>query len=663
VKGSILMDRLMKIAVVLLENKTPITTDKIASELNVSNKTIRNDLKKLEDMIEREGLKLSKKTGVGNYIEGSAKNKNQLLQNIKKEVNCIEPFSPEGRQNHIIKRLLMENQNITVNKLADELFVCAATINKDLKQVKEKIEVFELKLVKKNNHLLEVVGKEGNYRNAIASLIFQASEESEQLSIRKYEYSSRIDSSTMDQLRALMDLDYSKLEEYLNKLEKKLVFKFSQEAYICLIIHIAIAIKRIKSGKDVILSSEILNSLKETKEFKCADEMSKEIEEHFQIIIPQQEIGYITLHIIGSKIGEKDLADFTFPLEKVKEMDLALEIANNIIQVASDALHTDLKHDKILLNGLILHLRPTINRLKYGLTLRNPILEEIKINYPDIFGVAWITSRVFEKYLDVKIPESEIGYIAMHIGASLERNRKRIKILVVCHSGIGTSQLLSARLERCFKELEIIGITSSTNLYEERFEKAEIIISTIPLKTNKPVLMISPLFTKVDIDKVQTIIDEFETKGKAKNTEEIISKEVFIRSKNFINRNELIDDICKSLEKRQYINKSFKEDVIERENIMATEVGQGIAIPHGKPSQVEKSCIALTILKKPILWHKEKIEFVFMICLMEKDLKYARKFFKNLSNSMDEPEFTNNLRKNSNEANKILGSMLSNLES
>ncbi|WP_461205632.1 BglG family transcription antiterminator [Clostridium sp. DL1XJH146] len=657
------MDRLMKITMLILKSKAPITTAKIASELNVSNKTIRNDLNKLQDIIEREGLKLNKKTGVGNSIEGPDKNKNQLLQSLNKEVDGVEPFSKEGRQNYILKRLFMGNQNITASKLADELFVCVATINKDLKYVKEKITDFDLELVKKSNHSLDIVGTEKNYRNAIASLIFQSSEEIQHVPITKYEYTSRIDQSTMNQLRTLMNLDYLKLEECLNNLERKLSFKFSQEAYICLIIHIAIAIKRIKSGKDVLLSSEILDKLKRTKEFKGANEISEEIERNFNIKIPEQEIGYITLHIIGTKIGEKDLAELTFSMGNQDEVDLEVEIANNIIQVASDALHMNLKEDKILLNGLILHLRPTINRLKYGLTLRNPILEEIKINYPDIFGIAWITSRVFEKYLDVKVPEAEIGYIAMHLGASIERNRKRIKILVVCHSGIGTSQLLSARLERSFKELEIIGITSSVNLFDEKYQKAEIIISTIPLKTNKPVLIISPLFTKVDINKVQRMIDIFEAKKNTKNPKEIIAKEVFSRSKKFSNRNELINDICKSLEKRQYIYKGFKDDVIERENIMATEVGQGIVIPHGKPSEVEKSCVSLTILKKPILWDKEKVEFIFMICLTEKDLKYARKFFKNLSDNMDDTEFIHNLRKGTDKAHTILEGMLNNLES
>lgn len=143
--------------------------------------------------------------------------------------------------------------------------------------------------------------------------------------------------------------------------------------------------------------------------------------------MPEAEISYITLHILGSKMLEKDLASLDFPFNNAKELELVVEIARNIIAVASDTLHIDLRADQALMNGLVLHLRPTINRLKYGLTLRNPILKEIKINYSDILGVAWLSSRIFEKFLAVKIPEAEISYITLHLAAAVERNGKRYK--------------------------------------------------------------------------------------------------------------------------------------------------------------------------------------------------------------------------------------------
>lgn len=653
------MDRLKSIIKILLERKEPVTTNEIARLLHVSNKTVRNDLLSLQDMVEREGLRLNKKPGVGTEIEGPEENKLQLLQSIKENLNYIEPYSPEGRHNYILKRLFMRGGSVTSQELADELYVCVATIHKDLEQIEDWLQKFNLQMMKKRNYGVEIVGKEADYRKAISSLISQTKEVEELQELLHAEYKGRIDYHSMVQLKSLLNIDYRKLEELLNQLENKLKFRFSQEAYITLIIHIAITMKRIQEEKDIILSKEILESIKNTEEFICGKEMGRQMEESFGVIIPESEIGYITLHILGSKMHERDLGALTFSFEQVGELETAVEIAKSITKVAGDALAMDLSKDQRLLNGLILHLRPTLNRLKYGLTLRNPILEDIKINYPDIFGVAWICSKVFEKYLDVKIPESEIGYIALHLGAAVERNRKLIKTLVVCHSGIGTSQLLSARLQRCFKEIEIMGIASSTALNQEILENAELVISTVPLQIDQPILMISPLLVQNDIQKIDNFIYTHSKLSGDKGTKtQGVGKEVFLRSKRFENYEQLIREMCSSLEKKQYIKKDFIHSVLHREKIMATEIGNGIAIPHGDPSEVKNSCIALTVLEHPLKWKTEIVKSVFLICFSEKDLTKTKFIIRNLYEKMDNQEFLQGLTKGPKEIAKLLEGLL-----
>ncbi|WDV46591.1 BglG family transcription antiterminator [Clostridiaceae bacterium M8S5] len=657
------MERIKKIAKILLESKYPVTINNIASVLKVSNKTVRNDLKKLQDFIEKEGLILIKKTGVGTTLEGREENKAQLLKRLK-DVNYVQPYSPEGRQNYILQRCFMDSKSILVKELANELYVCTATINNDLKELESWLKKYDLKFRKKRNNGIEIIGKEKNYRKAISNIISKNKEVEELQELLYSTYKSRIDHKSMIKIKSLLDIDYKRLEEILNWVEKKLKFKFSQEAYISLIIHIVISIRRIKDGKDILLSDTILESIKHTKEFKCAYDMSQKMQQFLEVLIPESEIGYITLHLLGSKIYHDDLGELNLYFDKAQETDTAVIIAKDIVRVTSNVLDINLSKDQAFINGLILHLRPTINRLKYGLTLNNPILEDIKINYPDVFGVAWMTSRVFEKYLDKKIPESEIGYIALHIGAAVERNRCQIKTLIICHSGIGTSQLLSARIKRCFKELDILGITASTEITKDMITRADLIISTVPLHIDTPVLVISPIFTQSDVKKVEFFINKINKKISSKGTEEEnMAKEIFYRSKKIYNRKQLIHDMCEFLKVKQYIKNGFEETVLSREALISTEVGNLIAIPHGDQKEVKKSCIALTVLKHPIIWDSQTVEFVFMLCIAEKDLSKTKTFIKNLYKNMDNIEFANMLRKgrkNIKEVNLLLNELINN---
>ncbi len=647
-------DRIVEITKILLKSEENLTIDKIAEKINVSNKTIRNDLKKVQELIEKNGLTLIRKTGVGIGIDGFTENKINLLQKIKKNHSYVEPCSSVNRKLYLLKKLFTSKERVTTTEIAEELYVSITTIHKDLEEVQKWLENFNLTLLKKRNQGIEIQGKEEDYRRAISEVLFQTKNIEKSQQSFSTDYKGRLDCKTISQLKMLINIDYGKLEELLKIVEIKMNFSFSQEAYISLLMHIAICIKRIKEDCDISLSEKVLNNIYNTKEFRYAKDLSEEIESHFNVKIPESEVGYITLHILGSKMQEKDLA--YFPLNQVEELKLEEEIAKNIIGVASKSLNIDFTQDKAFLNGLILHLRPTINRLKYGLNLKNPMIDDIKANYPEIFGVAWMCSTIFEKYLDLKIPESEIGYIALHIGAAVERNKKTIKTLVICHSGIGTSQLVSARLERAFKEIETIGIVSSVDIKKELLDKSDMLISTVPLDINRPIIVVSPLMTKEDIKKIEKYIEynfnEIEG-GKRK----YIKKEIFYRSKRFNNREEIIYDMCRVLMEKQYINEEFVNDVISREDLMATEVGMEIAIPHGEAENVKESCIALTVLEHPIKWHKEYVKFVFMLCISESDKAKMKNIIRNLYRKMNDNEFFEKLKNDKSASISILNEL------
>ncbi len=654
------MERLNQIILFLLQAGQPVSAEEISKEMSVSVKTIRNDLKKIEDSCGREGLNLVRKSGVGIEIKGPDKNKDILANKLKKVGNGSSIKSGRERQKYIIRRIVMNEDGVTVAKLAEEMFVTVSTVYKDMNGLVDILKEYKLKLVKDHNHVLRLQGDEQQYRIAIANMILEKKRDSLSLG-PDLNTQSRIEPYLQSQLVELINLDYSHLERAIEMLEGKLGYQLSQEAYSSLLIHIAIAIRRIRAGKDILLDEQTLLGLRQSKEFQLACELATVIGHDYELHIPDQEIGYITLHILGSKMGSDsiEMGNDSGDLAKGGEVSLASEIAGRMIATASDILEVHLEEDQVLFKGLVLHLRPTINRLKYGLTLRNPILENIKDQYPDIFGVAWIAGKILQKYLDRSVPESEIGYIALHIGAALERVRGKIKTLVICHSGIGTSQLLSARLRRTFKELDIIGITSSVSIESDLLREADLILTTVPvrLETQQPIYLINPLFGRDDVKKVENAIEKHMRIHSYKAIKNI-EKELFVRSKVFSGRNQVIEELCISLYERNYIHPGYLESVLEREKIYSTEIGRGLVIPHGDPAKVKKSCLSVTLLKNPIKWESEWVEVIIFVLLREEDIKYARSIFKNLSEIIEEKDFIDQLKSGRQSAIGVLDRIL-----
>lgn len=349
--------------------------------------------------------------------------------------------------------------------------------------------------------------EEKNMRDALVSLLYE--ERSPTAS------DLRMDGQTREQLEKLLGDDYEKVVSVISKFKPVLFCHFSREALISFVMHVAIALKRLRAGNEVVLPPTMLAELRRKREYETAERLAAELQQALNVVLPESEIGYILFHILGAKMQHTGEIFSPHDLPWDEADNPAVDIAKSVIQLSENALHVDLSQDHNLLNALILHLIPAVNRLKYGLSLKNPLLEQIKTEYPDLYGLAWMSNKIFERFLGIQAGEEEIGYIALHLGAALERAKKPLRAWVVCPSGIGTSEYIAAKIRHWFHEVEIVDVLSIPGL-EDRTEEVDLIISTVALETNKPLITISPLLTAVDI-RLLTLFFEEVRKSKQKS--------------------------------------------------------------------------------------------------------------------------------------------------
>jgi PTS system galactitol-specific IIA component len=86
---------------------------------------------------------------------------------------------------------------------------------------------------------------------------------------------------------------------------------------------------------------------------------------------------------------------------------------------------------------------------------------------------------------------------------------------------------------------------------------------------------------------------------------------------------EIIRKLCKLLEKGEYVTKEFEDACVEREHEMPTGLPTkpyGVAIPHSDPSNVLKPGIAISTLRKSVLFKEmgnpdSRIE-IGIVCLL-----------------------------------------------
>lgn len=136
------------------------------------------------------------------------------------------------------------------------------------------------------------------------------------------------------------------------------------------------------------------------------------------------------------------------------------------------------------------HLYGTYYRLIYDIPNMNPILDQLKKDYQDIFTISKLSVRPLEEYAKRKLSEDEIGFITIYFGGEIknhvERTEKK-KIILVCASGIGTSNLLSIQLTSEIPEINVVGPYSKEEftLLEQSMSDIDLVLSTIHLETSK----------------------------------------------------------------------------------------------------------------------------------------------------------------------------------
>lgn len=480
--------RLKSILHFLANSNDTVTVKQIADEVGVSRRTILREIPELERWLNSNQFELLRKPGQGIVLTGDEAGRIRLREILSLKSSEIVNI-PKDRQKVLLAELLQQKEPVKLYYYTSKLGVSASTISNDLDKLEGWLGKYELTLVRKTGFGVYIKGEEKNFRRAMISLLYENLSEEELIKIIKdtvpsmQKKSNVLQIDVRNRLLNLIDREsVEKIENIIYYLEDKLTYKLAESARIGLMVHLALAIQRIKNNENITIDSALLGELKKVKEFVFASDIAKEVAAEFDITVPVDEVGYITMHLKGARVYKNTAREGKFPLRKE-----LTEIARNMISIVEKEVGMDLSQNDKLLYDLVSHLDPAIRRLELNLDIRNPILDKLKQLFPDVYRVSQKAASVLQQRLKRDIPESEIGFIAMHFGAVIEKKktdgRKVFRAAVACPSGIGSSRLLSARLEKEFSEIEIIDVLSTYEITGEWLaeNKVDLIVSTIPI--------------------------------------------------------------------------------------------------------------------------------------------------------------------------------------
>ncbi|MDY0396131.1 PRD domain-containing protein [Virgibacillus halophilus] len=276
----------------------------------------------------------------------------------------------------------------------------------------------------------------------------------------------------------------------------------ADSSYVGLVVHIALALERLHKGDSITFDRSYLSQLKSTLEYRIAGKMIQELEKEFHIHIPEDEIGYITMHLLGAKLraGEDFLLEDT-------SLDTAYR-AKELISFVSNELNLDLSANNSLLTDLVAHLKPAVFRIAQGMKIKNPLMNEIKTDYEELFEVILAGTR--EAFSGMDFPDEEIAYLVLHFASAIlhVESSHGLKALVLCSSGIGSAKMLASRLKQHIPEIQEVVNQSVFEMGDIDKNSYDLIVSTIPLREleEDEYILVSPMLNKQEEHKVKKAV-------------------------------------------------------------------------------------------------------------------------------------------------------------
>lgn len=500
--------RTREILKLLLHEKIFITTGDIANKLSVSSKTISRQLPKVEEVLNSVGLRLEKKAGAGILVAGSEVKRYALFKQL--ESSEKREYTPTERRSIIISKLLASREPVKLFALSSAVHVTDSTISNDLDKLEPTFREQGLKLLRKPGLGVSLLGDERDLRRAIVRYIYEHVGEENLLNLMR-DNLPETDESAAQVSKFLLELidagEWRRLEQMIRGTENDLGYKLSDNAFIGLAIHLSLTMRRIKNHEAVKLDEENFLRLRGSREFSAAEKLAEKLSAVFSIDVPESEICYIAMHILGARSRYSSTS-----LGAISMMDnyRVVKLARKIMKNAAKITGRDIDKNQSLLAGLVNHLAPTISRLKMNMDIRNPLLGEIQEHYPELMSLTKKCVAELESELEKKLPDAEIAYIAMHLGAALSDSEKFLhavhRVVVACPTGMGTSRLLASRLRRTFPTLQIVDEVTTLEINSEYVtaKDFEFIISTVPIpNAERPVLVVSAALIDDDKKKIE----------------------------------------------------------------------------------------------------------------------------------------------------------------
>ena len=617
------MDNEMERLLEIFELEEVVTSSQIASYIHLSEKTVRKRVRQLNDELTIHGAKLHAVPGKGYYLEVFDNDKYQQFK-LRKDRNNI-PTTSIGRVVYILSYLLSTMDYVKLEELSQCLYVSRNTITADVKQVECILEIYHLKIIRRPNYGIKIEGSEFNCRRCIANYIYK--------------------NSMTNAVNDVQRRNGQAIAEIMKLIAKKYHMNMMEQVFETLIVFIVISNERIQKGFNLGYQPKNrieIRQLAGQHVLDATDELAAMLFEQLGVQYNEDERLYLALHLCGksSMDGQGKYGNNLVISSQIDEMVLKM------LDTVFESTGLDFRDNLELRMSLNQHMVPLDIRLRYNISLKNPLLEQVKREYAFAYNIALCACTVLTLQYGKPIPEDEVGYLAVLFALVMSKRDKiarKYNIVVVCASGRGTSQMFMLRYKQAFgKYINKIYESSVFELDELDFEakKIDFVFTTVALDRvlRVPVFEVSLLLNEHEISNYQKLFE----KGDVSFLNDYFSDNLFINHLSASNKEDALRKLCEFTALHRQVPDDFYDLVMKREAMGQTDFGNLVAVPHPYHILGGDKFVSVGILEQPVWWGNHDVQVIFLVSLLEDD-DTIEQFYRTITNFLSDISLVNSV--------------------
>lgn len=514
----------------LAKKKNDHTISMLATKFEVSERTIRNDIKDINDYLKEQEITPIRFGSNGLIvIEGDI---DQAGDTTDQEDLYTYKLSKEERRMLAAAILINTKEHITLSQIADMLYVSRATIINDLDGVKRMLESGKLKVISHSNKGLRLEGLEGDKRLFLLKLMsVGANGIKENSTIRTF-------LKGLDMEIRMSEDERRNLQKIINEQEHAYGRFMTDESFDYLMQYLMLSIQRVKNGN---IMTESIDGNK--SKYEMAKDIQKYICQYWDLEEAEGEIDFLC--------GVLDSMSYVKRKRREQKIIGLQLVTRKFIENISKDLGVNLNRDFAFYENLTDHLESIIMK-SFNIVQRDDFLKQYVDKNPRVLEVVLRHLDLLRNFMGREISEIEVDYIVIHICAALERRKKKeveFRVLIVCGGGIGTSQLLLAKMRNRF-DFHVVDVVSAHLLQDQKYQDIDLVISTIPLKDYEgEYILVTPIFSDEDYLRVSGKIEQIQESHRIEPTPR--AERIAVPQKD---PKELINDLAKIIKDPAMMN-------------------------------------------------------------------------------------------------------------